>query len=124
MLENKANPNAKGARRETSLHIASTKGYSEIVTLLLDYGADGKIYFFICSFFFKLSNFFQVDALSYGDYTPLYFACRAGKLDVVKILIESGANLEKSNYEKATPLYVASGIFTSFFFNSSILIFF
>ena len=36
-------------------------------------------------------------------------AARAGKLDVVKLLIEAGADIEKSTFERATPLYVAAG---------------
>lgn len=36
-------------------------------------------------------------------------AARAGKLDVVKLLVEAGADIEKSTFERATPLYVAAG---------------
>ncbi len=39
--------------------------------------------------------------------TPLHDACTVGNLQVVKILVEAGANLELKRKEGVTPLYYA-----------------
>ena len=37
-------------------------------------------------------------------WTPLHFACRAGHLDVVKILVVAGAQVDAANSHGKTPL--------------------
>lgn len=50
-----------------------------------------------------------VDALDQNHMTPLYLAARAGHYDVVRLLVDAGAELEQKSKEQATALYVAAG---------------
>jgi ankyrin repeat protein len=42
-------------------------------------------------------------------YTPLHWAARKGNLDVVKLLLENGANPNAVDNSKNTPLHKAAG---------------
>lgn len=44
LLESGANVQAEGARGETALHIAAAKGFTEIVSLLIQYKSNGKLF--------------------------------------------------------------------------------
>ena len=39
--------------------------------------------------------------------TPLHEACRVGHLEIVKTLLERGANIEDANWDRRTPLHHA-----------------
>ena len=39
--------------------------------------------------------------------TPLYIACKNGNINVVKYLVENGADINKKNKDKWTPLFIA-----------------
>ena len=58
----------------TSLHEAARRGQIEMMTLLLDNGAD-------------------IESQSNEGFTPLFSAVRNGKLEAVKLLLERGANV-------------------------------
>ena len=62
--------NSCDANGLTPIYLASQYGFSSIVSILLEYGADGNI------------------AASDGT-TPLWIACRYGKFKIAKILIDS-----------------------------------
>ncbi len=57
----------------TPLHIAARGGHSQVVRMLLDYGA-------------------SIDDLDSGLGTPLHYAAANGQTAVIKILLDSGAN--------------------------------
>ena len=47
--------------------------------------------------------------ICYNDgWTPLYSAANKGYLEIVKLLIENGADINKSNNDGWTPLYSAA----------------
>ena len=46
---------------------------------------------------------------SYGGCTPLFVAAAYGHLDVLRCLIENGADVNAATYDKSTPLMIASG---------------
>ena len=73
----------------TPLMLASFKGYSPIVSVLLDNGAN-----------------LSLTADNGG--TALHAACQGGHLTVCKMLVEAGANLEAACCESCTPLNVAA----------------
>ena len=50
----------------------------------------------------------DVNQASSGGNTPIYGAARNGHLDVIKTLIEAGANVNKSNSDGWTPLNLAA----------------
>ncbi|MDJ0593943.1 MAG: sigma-70 family RNA polymerase sigma factor [Pleurocapsa sp. MO_226.B13] len=71
----------------TPLHIAAHRGYSDLVKLLLDAGAD-----------------VNAEEGNYSKSTPLHWAAKEGNLQVVKLLVESGAKLDvKDNWFNLTP---------------------
>ena len=65
------------------------KGHSDVVKLLLEYGADKD----------KADKWLT---------TPLHIASGIGHLAAVHLLVEHGANLESADDGRTTPLYVAS----------------
>lgn len=67
------------------LHWAVRKGYTEISTLLLDYGAD-------------------VDLVDEEGYTPLHWAAQKGFIEVVKLLLDRGAKPDEVDLEGNIPL--------------------
>eukprot|EP01112_Ceratiomyxa_fruticulosa_P002612 TRINITY_DN1275_c0_g1_i2.p1 TRINITY_DN1275_c0_g1~~TRINITY_DN1275_c0_g1_i2.p1 ORF type:complete len:292 (+),score=59.45 TRINITY_DN1275_c0_g1_i2:285-1160(+) len=50
-----------------------------------------------------LNNYFDVDG-----FTPLYYACQLGSLEIVRLLLDYGANIEQAVFpDLSTPLMVA-----------------
>jgi ankyrin repeat protein len=86
LLEHGMNPNHMNWHRVTLLHHMAAKGELAKVKLLVDHGAD-------------------IDALD-EEYrsTPLGVAVRSGQRDVVKFLLERGADPELAGAPWATPL--------------------
>ncbi len=71
---------------ETPLELAATNGHAETVSLLLKYGA----------------------SVNSGRCSPLYQAVHKGFPDVVRVLLESGAEIERDHGEYlGTPLIIA-----------------
>ncbi len=86
----KANePNVSDITREGTLLMKVTNsGYSEVVSLLLRYGA-------------------EVDAVDHLGQTALYRAVMKGKEDVVRMVLEAGADVNKADLEENTALHYA-----------------
>ena len=73
--------------QSTPLHFAAHRGYSDIVKLLIDAGAD-----------------VNAEEGNYSKSNPLHWAAKEGNLQVVKILVENGAKLDvKDNWFNLTP---------------------
>ncbi len=73
----------------TPLMEAASGGYSDIVKLLIDHGAN-------------------VNAKSSVGNTALTYACCGGYEEVVRILLEAGADVEHQNENGHTPLMEAA----------------
>jgi ankyrin repeat protein len=86
LLENGMNPNHMNWRRFTLLHDMAFTGDLQKARLLLDHGAD-------------------IDAVD-EEYrsTPLGYASRWGRKEMVAFLLERGADVNKSGAPWATPL--------------------
>jgi ankyrin repeat protein len=82
---------------ETLLSVAVRNGFVEIATMLLHAGAG-------------------VDVMDGKGTTPLHIACSIEKMDLVKLLIEHGANVNATTEDRGeqTPLHVAvaRGVFS------------
>lgn len=74
---------------EMPLHIAAENGFTAIVQLLLDYGAD-------------------VNVQSSIKMTPLHKAARNGHLETAKFLLELGAAVNQQDSEGMAPLHFAA----------------
>ena len=73
----------------TPLFLASTRGHTEIVKMLLQSGA-------------------EVNCQEVWGFTPLHGASKSGHFEVAKLLIENGANVSSLTKEKWTPLHLAT----------------
>ena len=116
LLEKGANPTAE-ASGLTPLRYAEAKGHTEIAELLqkanieflrvrpiFDAATAGDV---ASARTQLVADRTLVDARNHAG-TPLVVAARQGHLDVVRLLIEKGAELESKNYEGATSLIVAA----------------
>jgi ankyrin repeat protein len=89
LLKNNADPNRMGRNGTSSLEDASLKGFAGIAGLLLDHGA-------------------AVNHLNSGSATTaLYAAASFGKAEVVKLLLERGANPNLCGKNHKTPYQAA-----------------
>lgn len=75
LLNRGANIDAGDKHNNTSLHIATMFGYTNIVKMLLDSGAN-------------------IEAINDNNEKPLDIACKKGNLFIGKMLLDSGAELE------------------------------
>eukprot|EP00058_Branchiostoma_floridae_P021213 XP_002606703.1 hypothetical protein BRAFLDRAFT_72529 [Branchiostoma floridae] len=74
---------------QTSLHVASVCGQTEVAELLIKNGAN-------------------LEARNLVYQVPLHVASRYGQTEVAELLIKNGADLEARNSEYQTSLHVAS----------------
>ena len=74
---------------QTALHCASDRGHVEVVSYLLDQGAN-------------------TDRKAYDGDTALLYACRSGHVEVVELLLSRGADPTICDNAGWTPLMVAS----------------
>ena len=72
------NLSAKNHDGQTAVHLASFYGHTEVLRLLLRYGA-------------------PANATDSSGYTPLHFACQSDKPEAVEALLDGGANLTARN---------------------------
>jgi hypothetical protein len=80
--------NARGGREVTPMHVAARAGHADILSLLLEHGAD-------------------VDCRGFYGETPLHRASWNGKLEAGKCLLDHGADINAINNEGLTPLFHA-----------------
>lgn len=83
-----ADPNTKDHHGRSALHIAASKGYTEVVEILLDQGADPN----------------QNDILRN---TPLHLAACTCNLSIISLLLKAGADVTKMDLYGKNPLQLA-----------------
>ena len=78
LLASGADVNAKDrVKEQTALMWAAAEGHAAVAQTLIDAGGN-------------------IDARSKGKFTPLLFAVRGGKIDVVRVLLTAGANVNET----------------------------
>lgn len=80
---------AVNERGYTPLHVAAFGGGADVVSFLIEKGAD-------------------LEAKNPTGFTPLFLAVRGGKPDVVRLLLEKGANVNAETRYQTTPLFTAA----------------
>jgi hypothetical protein len=80
--------NARDANQETPMHTAARAGHADIVSLLVDHGAD-------------------VDGRKKFDRTALFVASTGGKVEAGQCLLDRGADINALNDDNETPLFQA-----------------
>ncbi|XP_061513064.1 serine/threonine-protein phosphatase 6 regulatory ankyrin repeat subunit C isoform X3 [Anopheles gambiae] len=90
LITNKAFINSKSRVGRTALHLAAMNGYSELVKFLIrDHNA-------------------VVDILTLRKQTPLHLAAASGQMNVCKLLLELGANIDATDDVGQKPIHVAA----------------
>lgn len=98
LQEQHANLNARTSAGLTALHVAATTGQTEIISLLLAYGA-------------SVDERVEHAATDDGELvgmTPLHFAALFGHLDVLRTLIRHGANIDAQSEQGSGVLECAN----------------
>lgn len=89
LVENGANPEeATDWRKRPILHWAAERGYSDLVKLLLEKGAD-------------------INATDTAAVTALHLAIKCSNFEIINLLLDRGANIEMKEIGGATPLAMA-----------------
>ncbi|XP_055599771.1 serine/threonine-protein phosphatase 6 regulatory ankyrin repeat subunit A isoform X3 [Uranotaenia lowii] len=90
LITNKAFINSKSRVGRTALHLAAMNGYTELVKFLIrDHNA-------------------VVDILTLRKQTPLHLAAASGQMNVCKLLLELGANIDATDDVGQKPIHVAA----------------
>ena len=118
-IKNGADVNATTNDNSTPLMIASKKGLVNVVTFLIEHGANVELqdnngetalHYAVDScdvLSFLIRNGADVNSRTYYKYTPLIIASRKGLVNVVTFLIEHGAKLDLQDKEGRTALHHA-----------------
>ena len=108
LLKKGAFVNARNGCSFTPLHLAVEKGSKEIVKLLLKHGASVNS---ACNSAFREGHTLWLgvkETCTYWEgYTPLWLAVGKGHEEVVKLLLESGANVHAEDKDGKTVLHFA-----------------
>ena len=84
------------------LHVAVFKGYLNMVEVLLDKNRSEKVQKILLGFGVREV---EIDAKDDGNNTPLNYACGEGYMQIVKLLLKNGANVNNRGYMGSTPLH-------------------
>ena len=91
MINGGADVYAKDNNGNTPLHMATTQGHAEIISILLQAKAD-------------------VNAKNNEGVTPLQFATQENHAEVISVLVKMGANVNATNNNGGIPLHTAAVI--------------
>jgi ankyrin repeat protein/TPR repeat protein len=95
LLGNGANPSHKDPAGMTPLFGALIMGDSIVIKLLLEYGADPNESYFLTEIPFSITDPLIEDLIENGG-SPLMVASGLGHASAIKVLLEAGANREKT----------------------------
>ncbi len=130
LLANQANVNLVGFGRDTALTVAASKGNTDLVKLLLQYKADihhlatfGNALAYASRFSANPENVEaliqagsdvnstkQCDSSFVKGQTPLMLAAEHKHIEVMKVLLAWGANIDQEDKNKRTPLHFAANL--------------
>ncbi|XP_045533484.1 serine/threonine-protein phosphatase 6 regulatory ankyrin repeat subunit B [Pieris brassicae] len=90
LLTNKAFINSKARNGRTALHLAAMNGFAHLVKFLIrDHNA-------------------VIDVLTLKKQTPLHLAAASGQIEVCKLLLELGANIDATDELGQKPIHAAA----------------
>ena len=88
IAEHPEHVNARGGVEETSMHVAATTGFADILSLLSEHSA-------------------ETDVRNRHGRTPLHQASSKGRLEAARCLLDRGADINARNKFDQTPLFLA-----------------
>jgi ankyrin repeat protein len=97
LLERGADVESRGWRGQTALYMSSSPGYTEVVQSLIDRGADPNTE---CD---DWNDNYQV-----VKWTPLHVALRKGRMEIARVLLEHGADVNYQDKFGKSSLHLAS----------------
>jgi hypothetical protein len=114
--------NARGGEEETPMHVAAGEGHSDILSLLIDYGADvnGRGKYGDTPLHralenarpeaeqFLLNRGADIDIQNGYSNTALMYAMYYGRVEFARILLERGAMIDARGNDGWTPLHFAA----------------
>ena len=104
-----ADVNAKESSEEqTALMWAVAEKHLEVARVLIEAGADVHARSRTLKKPKATGSYYAPTLQPYGGYTPLLFAARENNLDVVRLLLAAGANVNDAAADGVTPLLVAT----------------
>ena len=116
MNENKITPLLENDEKQTPLHLACSEGHTEVVTLILKYVSNMYTFLDESRCFDPEHNppghiSLMSDLVTAKDNehnTPLHLACNSGEHEIVKTLLENGADVRATKDDDITPLHNAA----------------
>ncbi|KAF2068481.1 hypothetical protein CYY_010191 [Polysphondylium violaceum] len=123
LLQNSADPNSMNDSKRTALHYASSKGRTDIVDLLLNYGAKNRKDETGAAPIHRaaaapngaaatverlLKSDANINSTNSNGDTAAHIAAEYGNEDVMDVLLKNGADMTIENNEHKTPLQLAS----------------
>lgn len=106
-----ANANAQDVDDMTPLHLATERGYREIVQALIRAGADvnaqSTMHGVVRQIRFRAGHFFN-EPENILNVRSLHYAAREGHLEIVQMLLAAGADVNVQDGQGWTPLHVAA----------------
>jgi hypothetical protein len=91
ITEHPEQANVRGGKHETPMHAAVDAGHTDIISLLIEHGAD-----------------MEARSTNINDGTPLNLAARGGRLEVGQCLLDRGADINAQDRYLCTPLIHAA----------------
>ena len=120
LLKHQANPNLADSRRYAPLHLAAMKGYIEIARMLLDAGAEpnalnedgyAPLHLAVMNGHHGVTQLLlgtsgiETNAFSINGETPLHLAARGEQIDIIGLLLASGADFQEKDIQGDTALH-------------------
>ncbi len=115
LYQHGADVDIRGYKNRTLLHAASTGGFVDIPQWVLDHCVDAhsqednhETPFHLTEANGRLGHCKSVDSMNNTNHTPLHLASLHGRFEIVRLLIEHGAEVTSQDQWHWTPLHLAS----------------
>jgi len=92
---------------QTALMWAAARGHADMIRLLIAHGADPDARGAVRDWQRRVTSEPRPKGMNRGGFTPLLYAAREGCVPCAKALLDGGADIDKSDPERTSPLLIA-----------------